>query len=95
MTNVNNGTEHKQKCIIRLDTRTGQYLYLRSLFPIRWTEFISESEYFDNIEEARFKLNARYHSLSKDLVDRELSARDISILQFVDNKPNLCINYIN
>lgn len=83
-----------EKSIVRLTLDKGEQLYLKSLFPIEWTEFISEGAWYNGADEARIKLNERHYQLSVNLHEMGTHAGRIAILTYSNGKFQSAIKYI-
>ena len=55
--------------------------YLVSLFPIKWTEFISSAKNFSSPEEAISMINSRYYQLSEIMAQDMISSIEIVTLE--------------
>lgn len=60
--------------------------YLRSTFPVNWSIYVSEARTYQNEEEARFQLNARFVHISSSLGDSMDYIRSIRILTYEGEK---------
>lgn len=83
-----------EKSIVKLTLGKGDQLFLKSLFPIEWTEFISEGVWYNGVAEARTKLNERHYQLSISLQEMEASVERIDILTYHDGKLQSTTKYI-
>lgn len=92
--NGQNIPKKKSKCIVKLNLGPKNCMYLKSLFPIVWSEFISEAITYDSAEIARLRLNERHYQLQADLYGREAYVECIEILTIVGGKIESSINYI-
>lgn len=83
-----------EKSIVKLTLDKGDQLYLKSLFPIEWTEFISEANCYDSFEDAKKKLNEQYYRLSVNLHEIGVLMERISINTYIDGKFSSTMKYI-
>lgn len=83
-----------EKSIIKLTLDRGEQLFLKSLFPIEWTEFISEGIWYSGATEARTKLNERHYQLSISIHEMGAHIGRISILTYRNGKLQSAIKYI-
>ena len=73
---------------VRVELKYGNEIYyLISLFPVKWTQFISSARNYSSVEEARDMLNTRYYQLS-DLMTQDM----ISSIEIVSIENGVEIN---
>lgn len=72
-------------CIAQLSIGNRK-LYLSSLYPIQWDEFISVAEIYNGFDELRTKLNSRHYQLTKNLDELGASVFDIEFIGILNGK---------
>lgn len=83
-----------EKSIVKLTLGKGDQLFLKSLFPIEWTEFISEGIWYNGAVEARTKLNERHYQLSISLQEMEANVDKIDIITYRNGMLQSATKYI-
>jgi len=56
----------KLKSIVKFKIGKDDY-YLETLFPVKWSAFISSARIFENEDDARLQVNSRYGQISEAL----------------------------
>lgn len=73
------------RCIVRLDINAERY-YLTSLFPCKWSTFISSAMGFTDLDDARDQLNSRHYQLVGSVDGYEELVNDIIIDTYENGK---------
>lgn len=75
----------KLKSIVKFKMGKDDY-YLESLFPIKWSAFISSAKSFENENDARLQINSRYTQISEMLNHDCVYINSIMIDTYDDGK---------
>ena len=71
------------RCIVKLKIGRDTY-YLESLFPCKWSYFISSAKIFESVEQARDELRSRHYQLINSLGDFQESLNG-AVIDCYDN----------
>lgn len=73
------------RSIVKVVVKNNSY-YLSSLYPCKWTEYISCATFYDSYEDARSQLNGRVYQLASSFEDEDFSIDKIVIITYDEGK---------
>lgn len=81
------------RCIVKLQIGKDTY-YLESLFPCKWSYFISSAKLFESVEQARDELRSRHYQLMNSLGDSEEALKSAVIDCYEDGVLKETVKYL-